>query len=80
MTIHEFRAAVELVDTGDDRVNFDNIHIFDGFAMDDFGKVTCTIIDVAGLLVWQARTFAGTWDCEAMDVVRQFGRKRFIIV
>ena len=79
MNVKEFSQALTVAKSKQDLSNED-IDIFGGFGLKDFAPVYCTVQQVARLIRWQAGTFAGGWDGEAMNEVAHFGRKRFIIV
>lgn len=59
---------------------YESLALFDGFALPDFQPVTCRIMDVVALIIWQCAQFNGGWDMAALNEIREAGRKRFLIV
>jgi hypothetical protein len=78
MTKQELGKALEVASSGSADLN--DLDIFSGFALPDFQPITCTIAQLAGLIVWQCFRFDGSTDPSALDQIRRFGRKRFNVV
>ena len=66
------KAKVELLD-----VDFGR---FDGFALQEFEPVICTIKQVAALMRYQAKYLNGNWDMEEISDIREIGRTKFMVV
>jgi len=81
MRIEDLRRAVKMVEMGEleDVAVFEETAIFDGFGLADFQHIDCTIRQLACLVLWQARTFAGTWDNEAIAEIRA-NKRKFTVV
>jgi hypothetical protein len=75
----EFKAAVALAKSDVDLSNQEQDHFY-GFGLPDFEPVVTTIPQVARLIRWQAQYMNGEWDMEALNEVRECGRRRFLIV
>jgi|10_taG_2_1085330.scaffolds.fasta_scaffold01046_13 hypothetical protein len=81
MRIEDLRRAVKMVEMGEleDIAVWEEAAIFDGFGLESFKPIVCTIQQLACLVLWQARTFAGTWDNEAIAEIRA-NRRKFTVV
>jgi len=78
MRLQDFKAAFNIA-VGDEELS-ESLDEFDGFAMPGFQPVTVTTRQVAALMRWQALQFNGRWDSHALNTIRQFGRRRFVVV
>ena len=81
MTKNEFNQAFKLAEGPADGRDPSamNDGVFDGFGLDDFPPVTCTIKQVASLIVYQCRYLNGGWDAEALTNIYPQNRGKFII-
>ncbi len=61
-------------------VSNEDISIFDGFGLNGFLPVYCTIGQLARLIRWQCQYMNGEWDMEEFQVIAYFGKKRFMIL
>jgi len=81
MTSQEFKAAVKLAQVQQElETPLGDLEVFDGFGLQEFQPVTVTLAQVAGLIRWQAGYLCGGWDNEAMQEIREHGRRRFLVV
>ena len=78
MTTNEFKAAFAIAQSNESLENADYENLY-GFGLPDFKPTTTTLRAVAKMMRWQAARFDGGWDNEALNEIREFGRKRFII-
>jgi hypothetical protein len=82
----QFDAAVAIaLDTSvrfiDDNGNhLEDISHFDGFGLESFTTVTCTIRQVAALIRWQAVGIFGGVDAKALAEIETIGRHKFNVV
>lgn len=82
----QFDAAVAIaLDTSvrfiDDEGNhLEDITHFDGFGLESFKTVTCTIRQVAALIRWQAVGIFGGVDAAALAEIEKIGRHKFNVV
>ena len=74
----EFKKATKLALNPELTGTFDNIQIFDGFGLNGFKPVACTLKDMAGLIKWQCLKYDGNIDTEALDAIWSY-RRRFTI-
>lgn len=58
----------------------DTIDIFNGFGLDGFNPINCTINQVACLINYQCKYFNGGYDMEALEEIEYFGRRNFKIL
>lgn len=79
MTKDEFKAAVQIAKSNKDLSSVDDSHLF-GFGLRDFKPTATTLDAVAKTIRWQAATFNGGWDMEALNEILTFGRKKFTII
>jgi len=79
MNAQQLRNAMALARIGQ-TVAPDDLDVFNGFALPDYQPVTVTTRHIAGLLRWQCFQFNGGIDVHALDEIRRFGRRRFIVV
>lgn len=80
MTLQQFRQSWKLAkDNQVDLSTEEQGHLF-GFGLPEFKPVACTIRQVARLIRWQGGMFNGGWDMNMVDEVRQYGRKKFLII
>ena len=77
MTKNELKEAFAMAQRGERDID---TALFDGFGLKDFAPICCTLRQLAGLIVWQCQTFAGTWDMEALSLIAWAGKKKFTIV
>ena len=84
MTTKEFKSALKIALDSDVSIDLAaNTQHFNGFALKDFTPVCTTIYHVAALIRWQCGCLFNTRqivDFDALDEIRYWGRKRFIIV
>ena len=66
------KARVELLDV--------DFGLFDGFALQEFEPVTCTIKQVAALMRYQGQYLNGNWNMEKINNIREIGRTKFMVV
>lgn len=78
MTKQEFSNALELANSNKHDITNVNV-LFYGFGLKNFEPVTCTLKDIAGLIVYQCKCFNGSLDMEALNEIWKFKRK-FIVV
>ena len=57
-----------------------DLALFDGFALPDFGQVTCTVEALAMLVRWQCVCFDGSIDGAALQEIATVGRHRFTVL
>jgi hypothetical protein len=79
MTLGEFKAAFEIAKT-DVSLTQHDIAVFDGFGLPDFQPVTVTVEQVARLIRYQAQFMSGGWESAALNVIRECGRRKFIVL
>lgn len=79
MTKDEFRAAVAIAQGNKNLDKVDDSHLF-GFGLRDFKPTATTLDAVAKTIRWQAATFNGGWDMEALNEILTCGRKKFMII
>ena len=79
MTKQEFARAFMIAKGGQDLTNSSIDHFY-GFGLPDFGKTTCTVDQLARLIRYQAQYLSGGWDMDALNEVREYGRKRFEVL
>lgn len=77
MTKKELKEAFAMAQRGEHDID---MALFHGFGLKDFRPITCTLRQLAGLIVWQCQTFAGTWDMEELSYIAAVGRRKFTIV
>lgn len=80
MTTEQFRQARLLAGNDTAMGSFRDLGIFDGFALPGFGPVYVTLDNVAKLIQWQCMCFDGSLDLDALQVIANFGKRRFIII
>ena len=76
----EFKKAFALAESDVELINEVDLSPFDGFGLPDFQPVAVTTAQVAGLLRWQGQFIFGGWDMEAVNEVRNCGRRRFEVI
>jgi hypothetical protein len=79
MLKQEFSEALKIAESHED-LSKEEIHHFDGFALDGFGTVACTIRQLARLIRWQCFYFSGGIDADALNEIVHYGRKRFYLL
>jgi len=79
MNKKEFCEAVAIAKSDADLTKEDT-NMFLGFGLVDFEPVTVTLKQVAHLIRWQAQYMNGQWDEYALNEVRTYGRRRFVII
>lgn len=79
MTTQEFKEAFKIAESKEDLSQHD-IGVFDGFGLQEFETVTVHVKQVARLIRYQAQYMNGGWDADALNEVREFGRRKFIVV
>lgn len=79
MTTREFKDAFTIAKSDVSLVQHD-IDIFDGFGLSEFQPVTVTVEQVARLIRYQAQYMNGGWDSEALDEIRELGRRKFVVL
>ena len=80
MTAKQFKSAFEIADNpAIDLSDVDTNRIV-GYGMADFKPVYVDLYVVAKEIRWHALRFDGTWDFDALDEVRRYGRKSFRII
>ena len=80
MTVPQLKAAL-IIAKADVKID-EHVHSlipFDGFGLSDFKPVEVTIEQVARLIRYQAAYMNGDWDEQAIEEIKFFGKKRFII-
>ena len=80
MTKNELKEAFAMAQRGEAYIEVGEMALFDGFGLKDFAPICCTMRQLAGLIVWQCQTFAGTWDMEAFNEIAEAGKRKFTIV
>ena len=80
MTKSEFQRAWALAQSDEELINKVDLGPFDGFGLPEFKPVVVTTAQVAALLRWQGQYIFGGWDMEAVNQVRQLGRRRFEVI
>jgi len=81
MTKQEFKRAFALAQSDVDLIEHVDLAVFDGCGLPDFQPVAVTTAQVAGLIRWQGQyIFGGGFDMEAVNEVRQIGRRKFEII
>lgn len=78
MTKQQFDRAYQLARSNADLTCVDQSHLY-GFALPDFKPTFTTIEAVAALMRWQAYVWNGTWDSYALNEIRQYGRRLFLL-
>jgi hypothetical protein len=79
MTTQQLSAALELAQSDAD-LSRESIGHFDGYGLNGFEPVLCTVQQVARLVRWQCIQLNGATDADALNELAQFGRRRFIVV
>jgi hypothetical protein len=79
MTKKELAKAFQIAKS-DTVIPEDNLHLFNGFGLDDFKPVYCTLRDVAKLIRYQCQFLTGGWDMDAFQDIAFHSKKRFIII
>jgi len=79
MNAIEFKKAFAIAKSGKSLAHI-NIDCMFGFGLKDFQPVTCTLEQIAYLMKWQALQFNGVWLSEELEIIRQAGKKKFIII
>ena len=54
--------------------------IFDGFGLEGFQPVTCTLDQLAALIRWQCFCLNGSIDGDNLNEIATVGRKKFSVV
>lgn len=80
MRLAEFKRAFQIAKDKEIDINLSEIDVFSGFGLPDFKPVSVTINQIAGLIRWQAHCLDGSWNNEALEEIRNLGRKRFLIL
>jgi hypothetical protein len=80
MNKKEFQTAVTIAQNDSIDLGNEDLGSFDGFGLADFAPVTVTLRQVARLIRWQCQQFSGGYDMEALQEIRDHGRRRFDIV
>ena len=75
----EFIDAMRIAKDSTIDLQNDDMDIMYGCGLPDFQPVSVSTRQVARLIRWQAQCFDGTWDSEAVNEVRQIGRRMFEI-
>jgi hypothetical protein len=83
MTLDQFKRAFAMA--SDDSFEYDGLAFmrdtpFLGFALKDFNPVAVTVRDVAKLIKYQCWFMNGDLDHEALNEIREHGRRKFIIL
>jgi hypothetical protein len=78
MTKPQFDRAYKLARSNANLTHVDQSHL-EGFALPDFKPTFTTIEAVAALMRWQAYIWNGTWDSVALDEIRVYGRRLFLL-
>jgi uncharacterized protein with von Willebrand factor type A (vWA) domain len=78
MTKGELTLAVSLAKNG--TYNQVDIDIFDGYGLEGFEPVHCTLDAVARLINWQCVRFDGSFDSEELDTIARVGKRKFLIL
>jgi len=79
MNKKELSEAVKIAQSGED-LSTSGIDCFFGFGLPDFKSLAVTIKQIARLIRWQCFMFNGEMDMEALNEIRDTGRKKFLIV
>jgi hypothetical protein len=74
----DFKAAVQRANTEGFNPDFSTLDVFSGCALDKKRRFV-TFNQVASLIVYQAYTFSGTWDQDALQELEQLS-KRFDLI
>ena len=79
MTKDEFTRVFALADSDTDLSEVDDTPLH-GCGLPGFQTVSATVEMVAKLVRWQGQYMLGGWDMDAVNEVRQLGRRRFEII
>lgn len=77
MNRKQFEKACAIANQGGG--SWDNIDRFNGFALNSFQPIICTLTDMIGLIKWQAIMLDGNVDTEALQEIWDNKRKFQIV-
>lgn len=80
MTKQEFNTVFSIAKDNSIKLLNEDIDIFKGLYEKNFRPVTVAPRQIAAFIRWQAGYIGGGWDNEELDKIRDFGRKRIIIL
>jgi hypothetical protein len=80
MTTIQFKTALRMAVDNSVDLSTEELNHFDGFGLQDFRPVYCTIQQIARLIRWQAIQFNGEVNQETLTEVARFGKKRFMVM
>jgi hypothetical protein len=83
MTLDQFKRAFAMA--SDDSFDYDGLAFmrdtpFLGFGLKDFNPISVTVRDVAKLIRYQCWFMNGDLDHEALNEIREHGRRKFIVL
>lgn len=76
----EMTQALTIAKNADIDLTNEDISLFDGYGLNGFVPIHVTVKQVARVIRWQAQYMNGTWDAEEINMITNYGRKRFIII
>lgn len=78
MNTSEFRRALAIAKSDKDLSNVSIDHLF-GFGLNTFAPTSTSLEAVAAVMRWQALFMDGSWDEAELNIIRECGRRKFII-
>jgi hypothetical protein len=78
LTKQEFSDALTLANS-DAKLDGD-LSVFEGFGLEGFKPVYCTVEQVASLIRYQCLQFNGNLDSLALNEIGRHGKRKFIII
>lgn len=78
LTKQEFSNALTLANS-DTKLDGD-LSVFEGFGLEGFNPVYCTVEQVASLIRYQCLQFNGNLDSLALNEIGRHGKRKFIII
>jgi len=72
LEISKDRAGIDFAKT--------NLHLFDGFGLNDFKPIVVRLEDVADLIRWQCSQLDGGFNLDNLHEIAKFGKTRFIVL
>jgi len=79
MNLSDFKRAFAVAKSNKDLSNVFIDHLF-GFGLKSFEQTSTTLDAVASVMRWQAKLMNGSWDESELNVIREVGRKKFVII
>jgi hypothetical protein len=80
MDKQQLKQAIELAHVRHIPFSETNLHLFNGYGLQAFEPLHCTLADIADLIRWQAFKFNGELDTSEINQIARIGRSKFHIV